>query len=100
MKVDCGLSERILSRFIEITSSAANVQKLILFGSRAQGRYKYNSDIDLAFQCAGPIINSQYELDMEEAAELYKLDLLDVGTIKDDVLLQQIEQGIILFERT
>ena len=99
MEIEYGLKERIIQQFIEISALTPNVQKLILFGSRAKGSYKYNSDIDLAFQSSGQV-SSQYYFEMEEAAELYKLDLLDMALIKEDLLLKQIHEGIVLFERS
>lgn len=99
MNIDCGLKERMVHRFVEISASTPYVKKLILFGSRAKGNYKYNSDIDLAIQVDGEV-GSHYYFEMEEAAELYKLDLLDIDLIHEELLLKQIEEGFVLFERS
>lgn len=98
MEIDCGLNERIIHQFVEISTLTPAVRKLVLFGSRASGNYKYNSDIDLAFQSSVQV-SSHYYFKMEEAAELYKLDLLDMDLIKEDLLVKQIQEGIVLFER-
>ncbi len=98
MDTKFGLHESIIDHLTKISSRTANIRKLILFGSRAKGNFKYNSDIDLAIESTGPI-SSQYYLDMEDAAELYKLDLLDIAMIKEELMLYEIGQGIILFER-
>jgi len=97
-KTETGLKQSMLEQFISISASIPNLQRLILFGSRAKGSYKYNSDIDLACVSTGPIRN-QYDLDMEEAAGLYKLDLLDLATLTDTLLLEEIKQGVVLFDR-
>ena len=98
MVTDFGLRQCIIEQFKKISSKTPNIKKLVLFGSRAKGNFKYNSDIDLAFESSGSI-NSKYYSDMEDAAELYKLDLLDISEIKEELMLSEIEQGIILFER-
>ncbi|MDA1470359.1 nucleotidyltransferase domain-containing protein [Brachyspira hyodysenteriae] len=42
------LDEKIKEGIKNICSSYGNIEKVILFGSRAMDKEKYNSDIDLA----------------------------------------------------
>lgn len=81
-----------------ICKNTPNIRKLILFGSRADGSCRHNSDIDLAFESSGEA-GSQFYLDLEEAAELYSIDLIDLSKVEDSLLLEEIHRGIVLFER-
>lgn len=67
-------------------------KKVILFGSRAKGTATERSDIDIAV--AGVTSYNIYELqeDLDDIPTLYKIDLLDLDTCKNQLLLEDIEQ--------
>ena len=77
------------------------IKKAIIFGSRARGEYKDNSDIDLAI-----IFNNndkdnfiKLQTKLEELETLYKFDIIDFNGIKDDKFKSEIEKdGIIIYE--
>ena len=78
-----------------------NVKKAILFGSRARNEYKSNSDIDLAF-----IFNNndkdnfiKMQAKLEELNTLYKFDVIDFNTLKNDKFKEEIlKDGIVIFD--
>lgn len=45
--MDCGLPPAAISRIQEVLSRFPNIDKAVLYGSRAMGTYKIGSDIDL-----------------------------------------------------
>ena len=77
------------------------IKKAIIFGSRARGEYKDNSDIDLAI-----IFNNndkdnfiKLQTKLEELETLYKFDIIDFNGIKDDKFKSEIEKdGIVIYE--
>ncbi len=87
------LAER-LSRFPE-------VDRIILFGSRARGDCAPRADIDLAVDC--PRADVKGWLDMIEAAEevptLLKIDLVRLDTAPDDLAAAIRTEGRILYDR-
>ena len=68
----------------EITQRCRNygAQKIILFGSRAKGTATERSDIDI------------FELEeaLEDIPTLYTIDLVDLDTCKNQLLLEDIKQ--------
>lgn len=71
--------------------------KVILFGSRAKGTQSERSDIDIAVSGASDF--EQLEEKVENLPTLYKVDLLNMDTCKNQLLLEDIrEYGRKVFE--
>jgi len=68
--------------------------KLLIFGSRAKGTFRYNSDIDLVYM--GKITTKQRMLVIdyleEETLLPYKFDLLAYDEIKNERLKEHIDR--------
>lgn len=74
------------------------IEKVILFGSRARGDYKRTSDIDLAVK-GGDIARFALDVD-EETSTLLKYDIVDLDRPVQEELIASIEQeGKILYEK-
>ena len=94
-----GLNDNILQAIITVLARHQNVLKAIVFGSRANGDYRYNSDIDLAIYCM-PEIPVGLSLELDEAAGIYKIDVVDMAKLANPSLRQRIEeQGIEIYRR-
>lgn len=67
-------------------------KKIILFGSRAKGTETERSDIDIAV--AGVASCDIYELqeELDDIPTLYTIDLVDLDTCKNQLLLEDIKQ--------
>lgn len=96
-----GIRENLYNDIIN-TLKNFGVIKVIIFGSRARGDYKVNSDIDLA------VIFNNNEKDnfiklqtkLEELNTLYKFDIVDFNSVKDDKFKKEIKNdGIIIYEK-
>ena len=78
----------------EITQRCRNygAQKIILFGSRAKGTATERSDIDIAV--SGVASSDIFELEeaLEDIPTLYTIDLVNLDTCKNQLLLEDIEQ--------
>lgn len=75
-----------------------NVEKVILFGSRARGDYSRASDIDLAIH-GGNITRFSIEVD-EETSTLLMYDFVNLDTDVQKELLESINrEGVVLYEK-
>ena len=73
-----------------------NIDKVILFGSRARGDYRRTSDIDLAV-VGGDF--ARFALDVDEET-LLEYDIVDISREMQDELRQSImQEGKILYEK-
>lgn len=92
-----GIKQKVLQEIIELAIQY-NLDKVVLFGSRARGDYRYASDIDLAVW-GGDV--TRFALDVEEeTSTLLKFDIVDMSAPVQPELIQSIEQeGKVLYEK-
>ena len=91
--IQIGLSEFEIGEILLFTQRFAEIEEVILFGSRAKGTYKRGSDIDLAISGAAvsySIINELSYLLNEESTLPYYFDLLNLADIRSPALLSHI----------
>lgn len=69
---------------------AHRAKKVILYGSRAKGTANKRSDIDIAVAEADNFDELVEKVD--ELPTLYSVDLLNLDTCKNDLLLEDIKQ--------
>ncbi len=74
-----GLSDTVIDEIQGVFRRHANIQKVLIFGSRAKGNYREGSDIDLA--AIGNDLNYSLLLsiltEIDDLELLYSVDLLD-----------------------
>ena len=74
-----GLSDTVIRELQDVFRRHANIEKVLIFGSRSKGNYRAGSDIDLAVVGQGidysQLLAIQCEIDDFEL--LYSIDLLD-----------------------
>ena len=97
-----GLTETTIQKISEVLARYPQVQRAILYGSRAKGNYKNGSDIDLTL-CGGADLTLQvlYKI-MDELDDLllpYTIDLSIMANITDPDVLEHIQRvGITFYE--
>jgi predicted nucleotidyltransferase len=75
-----------------------NIEKVILFGSRARGNNSERSDIDLAVS-GGDALDFYYDAE-EEIWTLLMFDVVDLNRGVSDELQQEIDRdGVVLYEK-
>ena len=73
-------------------------RRLVLFGSRARGDNRYNSDIDLAVYGMLQEKQGLFWMDCEELPTLLKFDIVHIHEGMDPAFLQNIEKdGVTLY---
>ena len=92
-----GLSDRLLSE-IAALARRHNLDRVVLFGSRARGDYRDRSDIDLAVS-GGDV--PAFALDVEE--ETHTLLFFDVvnldGPVQRELLESIAREGCVIYEK-
>ena len=100
--MNCGLSESTVARIRGVLARFGEVEKAVLYGSRAKGNYRAGSDIDLTlhgpelrFDHLGPIAN-----ELDDLLLPYTIDLSIFGQLSHAELREHIERvGKVFYER-
>ncbi|WP_296559042.1 HI0074 family nucleotidyltransferase substrate-binding subunit [uncultured Acetobacterium sp.] len=95
--------EKLFEQVKKCASHYPNIYKIVLFGSRARGDYRPNSDIDLAIFSKSKS-NSNLEVanftnDIEDLDTLLKFDIIFITPDTDPRLLQNVKkEGVVIME--
>ena len=93
MNLDANIQNEIITQ-----AKKYQIQKVILFGSRARGDNKEKSDIDLAVT-GGNVTEFRLAVD-DEVRTLLMFDVVNLDELVQKPLLQSIEhEGVILYEK-
>ena len=91
------IKEEVLSAIAEC-ACRAGVDRVVLFGSRARGRHRPKSDIDLAV-FGGDQTRFALSVD-EEAPTLLQFDFVNMdGTVSDELKDRVAQEGLVLYEK-
>lgn len=102
MKIKHGLSEKTVEVLRSVLSQHPEIDRAVLFGSRAKGTFKSGSDIDLAL--LGPnltqkILNRLYE-ELDDLPIPYEFSLILSESITDpDVAAHIGRVGIVFYQK-
>ena len=96
-----GLSDTVIRELQDVFRRYANIEKVLIFGSRSKGNYRAGSDIDLAV--IGKDIDYRLLLnlqcDIDDLELLYSIDLLDYQKKKGTPIGDHIDRvGQIFYE--
>ncbi len=95
--IETGIKKDVVKEICAL-AKRNEVEKVILFGSRARGDYGRASDIDLAV-CGGNIARFALDVDEETSTPL-KYDVVNLDEDVQDELLQVIaREGKVLYEK-
>ena len=87
------LEEKILKEIQNICTKHKNIEKVILFGSRAIDIEKYNSDIDLAIVGEFDFLFCErLKEEFENMPTLLKFDVIDYNNITNQELINDINK--------
>lgn len=87
-----GLSNELIEKIKKIRKNY-NV-KMYIFGSRARGDYKYNSDIDIAIIDYKISVDKKYQImnEFDKIDSQYKIDVIFIQNIKNKEFLNSIKE--------
>lgn len=91
-----GIEERVYNNLISYFKNNQYIKKVVLFGSRAKGNYKYNSDIDFGILC-----DKKYKgttaMDLDKIVGVYSIDIVFLDSMNDEIKLQIERDGIEIY---
>jgi predicted nucleotidyltransferase len=96
-----GLSDTVIKELQDVFRRYANIEKVLIFGSRSKGNYRAGSDIDLAV--IGKDIDYNLLLsilcEIDDLELLYSVDLLDYQKKKGTPIGDHIDRvGQVFYE--
>ena len=97
-----GLEENIIENLIKTFEANPKVYKAIVFGSRAKGSYRPNSDIDIAIKGYDITLDDILKMSVafDDKKIIQKIDLIDYTSIKEPALKEHIDRvGIEFYSR-
>jgi len=97
-----GLPQPTVQKICAVLSHYPQVEKAILYGSRAKGNYKNGSDIDLALRGADLTLNVIYKIlgDLDELLLPYTIDLSIFNDISDPDVIEHIQRvGVTFYDK-
>jgi predicted nucleotidyltransferase len=97
-----GLEEKTIEQIQTVFSNHQNVEKVVLYGSRAKGSYKTGSDIDLTLYGKKLTLKTLHnvENDLDDLLLPYKVDLSIFDQISNPELIEHILRvGIVLYDK-
>jgi len=97
-----GLTDGTVAQIHEALASFPEVEKAVLYGSRAKGNYKPGSDVDLTLLGTGLTekILGQIQSDLEDGHLPYHFDLSIFSHITQAELIEHIQRvGVVLYEK-
>ena len=102
-QINYGLSGKVITAIQVVFSKYPQIEKAILYGSRAKGNYRNGSDIDLVL--VGPELNLsqlfKIELELDDLLLPYKIDLALLHQIGNSDLVEQINRsGVVFYDRS
>lgn len=90
-----GISKTEVDEILMLAKQFPDVERVVLFGSRAKGTHKLGSDVDLAIlgdAVSYSTINELSYLLNEESVLPYYFDIINVADISSSALLSHIKE--------
>ena len=97
-----GLTPQVIAAIQAVFAKYPQVERVVLYGSRALGTYRKGSDIDLTMAGSELDLSLQQkiEVELDDLLLPYKIDLSIVHHIKNPDLASHIAQaGVTFYER-
>jgi predicted nucleotidyltransferase len=99
-----GLPQSVVQKICAILRRYPQVEKAILYGSRAKGNYKNGSDIDLTLRGGADLsLNVIYKIldDLDELLLPYTIDLSIFNDISDHDVIEHIRRvGVVFYDKS
>ncbi|MDI6603821.1 MAG: nucleotidyltransferase domain-containing protein [Thermoanaerobacteraceae bacterium] len=93
-----GFSDKLIDSLKNIFEKYPEIKKAVIYGSRARGDFKSTSDIDIAIFNEKDLSPELY-LEVDEAVGIYKTDIVEVGRLHNEKLLENIlKDGIEIYK--
>lgn len=94
-----GLDDTVIEKLTKVFEDNPKVDNAYIFGSRAKGNYRPDSDIDIAIKGYAITLDDLLKMSVafDDAGITNKIDLLDYNEIKEPALVEHIDRGGVEF---
>ncbi len=94
-----GLQEEILIQMTRVLAAFPSVKRAVIFGSRARGEFRPNSEIDIAAITEAELPGGRYS-ELDEASGIYKINLVDLTDLTNQNLCENVRtEGLEIYVR-
>lgn len=92
---------QVLQKAVAILSEELHPKRIILFGSRAEGRNARASDFDLAVDVVRPVDGQAYQIweAVNDAIGLYRADIVYLPNVDPEFRDLILDTGKVVYER-
>lgn len=98
-----GLKEEIIESIVNILKKYEEVEGAKIFGSRARGKFRDGSDIDIVLfgDRLTNSINTKIFYEIDNLYLIYKIDLINFNTLNEDDKLRQniLSEGVEIYAK-
>jgi len=97
-----GLKEETIQKINQVFSQYPQIEKVMLYGSRAKGNFKPGSDIDLTLEGEGLTLSILHKIDdnLDDLLLPYTFDLSIFGHIDNADLIDHIKRvGVVFYQK-
>lgn len=91
MSNEFGLPERTMNELLDYFKSKPEIEKVVIYGSRAKGNYSIGSDIDFAIWSDKETL-SGIALDLDDLPTPYMFDVTNYKTLTHEVMKNSIDR--------
>lgn len=98
-----GLDEKVIEEIVKVIANYAEVEKAVIFGSRARGDYRDGSDIDIALfgNSLTHSINTNIFYEIDNLYIVYKVDLINFNSLEKEYKLKEniLREGVEIYAK-
>lgn len=93
-----GLTDEVVKQIKGIVLDTVHPDKIFIYGSRARGNYKDNSDIDVAVDSSNDIGHVGVFLN-EDVRTLKKIDIVNIRNVNKELRSNILKEGVKIYEK-
>lgn len=95
-----GLPERTINELLQYFGSKPDIEKVVIFGSRAKNTYTTGSDIDFAIWIENNLGFHVISSELDDLPTPYKFDVIDYKSLTHEGMKKSIdEDGIVFYQK-
>jgi len=96
-----GLPQRTIDVILDFFKTKPEIEKVVIYGSRAKGTFKNGSDIDFAIWTDKPELVLRIAGELDDLPTPYKFDVVNYNTIENEALKNSINtEGKVFFVKS
>ncbi|MCL2739762.1 MAG: nucleotidyltransferase domain-containing protein [Oscillospiraceae bacterium] len=96
-----GMTEKQFSDIVSVFAKFPQIERAVVFGSRAKGNFKKYSDVDICLYGEFDYLFDEHiKLELDELYVIFEFDVLSYNHLSNEKLKEHIDRvGITIYER-